>query len=412
MIPVPAEFTRETFAAGVTVIESGAPGECAYLIESGCCEVLVPADGSLRRIDVLSRDDLFGEMALLDNLPRTATIRTLVPTVLVRIERRYVQSLLEQTDPVIQYLMRLLLYRFRSERAAASAQATTGGTPSWMQRPDRQPPIDPHAAALRTIWLARDLTQAIEAGQLELHYQPVIALQSGAMAGVEALVRWRHPTLGLVAPDEFIPLAERTRVIHRVGRWVIQRALDDWPRVRALCDAPMPAFLCINLSAPELSEPDIVDFIGAALAERAIDGAELRVELTETVVIASLQSVSRVAEALRAIGVGIALDDFGTGYAGLSYLQDLPFTSLKIDRSFVGRMLGAPRSLHIVKSALALAAPLGLSTVAEGIEDAAAAQLLRDLGCALGQGYLYAAPMDLPALQAWQHSRGSVSRSD
>ncbi|MEI8305324.1 MAG: EAL domain-containing protein [Burkholderiales bacterium] len=405
MIPVPAEFTRETFAAGVTVIESGAPGECAYLIESGCCEVLVPADGSLRRIDVLSRDDLFGEMALLDNLPRTATIRTLVPTVLVRIERRYVQSLLEQTDPVIQYLMRLLLYRFRSERAAASAQATTADAPSWMQRPDRQPAIDPHAAALRTIWLARDLTQAIEAGQLELHYQPVIALQSGAMAGVEALVRWRHPTLGLVAPDEFIPLAERTRVIHRVGRWVIQRALDDWPRVRALCDAPMPAFLCINLSAPELSEPDIVDFIGAALAERAIDGAELRVELTETVVIASLQSVSRVAEALRAIGVGIALDDFGTGYAGLSYLQDLPFTSLKIDRSFVGRMLGAPRSLHIVKSALALAAPLGLSTVAEGIEEAAAAQLLRELGCTLGQGYLYAAPMDLAALQAWQHTR-------
>ena len=405
MIPVPAEFTRETFDAGVTVIESGAPGECAYLIESGCCEVLVPADGSLRRIDVLSRDDLFGEMALLDNLPRTATIRTLVPTVLVRIERRYVQSLLEQTDPVIQYLMRLLLYRFRSERAAALAQAGTGGAPSWMQGPDRQPAIDPHAAALRTIWLARDLTQAIEAGQLELHYQPVIALQSGAMAGVEALVRWRHPTLGLVAPDEFIPLAERTRVIHRVGRWVIQRALDDWPRVRALCDAPMPAFLCINLSAPELSEPDIVDFIGAALAERAIDGAELRVELTETVVIASLQSVSRVAEALRAIGVGIALDDFGTGYAGLSYLQDLPFTTLKIDRSFVGRMLGAPRSLHIVKSALALAAPLGLSTVAEGIEDEAAAQLLRELGCTLGQGYLYAAPMELAALQTWQHAR-------
>ena len=409
MIPVPAEFSRESFEAGVTVIESGAPGDCAYLIESGCCEVLVPADGGLRRIDVLSRDDLFGEMALLDNLPRTATIRTLVPTVLVRIERRYVQSLLEQTDPVIQYLMRLLLYRFRSERAAASAQASAVAAPSWMQRPDRQPAFDPHAAALRTIWLARDLTQAIEGGQLELHYQPVIALHSGAVAGVEALVRWRHPTLGLVAPDEFIPLAERTRVIHRVGRWVIRRALDDWPRVRALCDAAMPPFLCINLSAPELSEPDIVEFIGGALAERALDGTELRVELTETVVIASLQSVARVAEALRAIGVGIALDDFGTGYAGLSYLQDLPFTTLKIDRSFVGRMLGAPRSLHIVKSALALAAPLGLSTVAEGIEDAAAAQLLRELGCTFGQGYLYAAPMSVTALQAWQRERGRTT---
>ncbi|MBU6272971.1 MAG: EAL domain-containing protein [Betaproteobacteria bacterium] len=409
MIPVPAEFTRESFEAGVTVIESGAPGDCAYLIESGCCEVLVAADGGLRRIDVLSRDDLFGEMALLDSLPRTATIRTLVPTVLVRIERRYVQSLLEQTDPVIQYLMRLLLYRFRSERAAASAQPAAVAAPSWMQRPERLPAFDPHAAALRTIWLARDLTQAIESGQLELHYQPIIDLRSGAMAGVEALVRWRHPTLGLVAPDEFILLAERTQVIHRMGRWVIQRALDDWPRIRALCDASVPAFLCINLSAPELSEPGIVEFIGAALAARAIDGAELRVELTETVVIASLQSVARVAEALRAIGVGIALDDFGTGYSGLSYLQDLPFTALKIDRSFIGRMLGAPRSLHIVKSALALAAPLGLSTVAEGIEDAAAAQLLGELGCTFGQGYLYAAPMDLAALQAWRRGRGQVA---
>jgi CRP-like cAMP-binding protein len=166
MIPVPAEFSRESFEAGVTVIESGAPGDCAYLIESGCCEVLVPADGGLRRIDVLSRDDLFGEMALLDNLPRTATIRTLVPTVLVRIERRYVQSLLEQTDPVIQYLMRLLLYRFRRERAAASAQASAVAAPSWMLRPDRQPAFDPHAAALRTIWLARVLSQAIEGGHL------------------------------------------------------------------------------------------------------------------------------------------------------------------------------------------------------------------------------------------------------
>jgi EAL domain-containing protein (putative c-di-GMP-specific phosphodiesterase class I) len=302
--------------------------------------------------------------------------------------------------------MRLLLYRFRSERAAAAAQ-TAVAAPTWLPKPDRQPPFDPHAAALRTIWLARDLTQAIEGGQLELHYQPIMALDAGRMAGVEALVRWRHPRLGLIVPDEFIPLAERTRVIHRIGRWVIQRALDDWPQVRGLCETVTPAFLCINLSAPELAEPGIAEFIGAALAERALPGAELRVELTETVVIASLQEVARVAEALRAIDVGIALDDFGTGYAGLSYLQDLPFTTLKIDRSFVGRMLASPRSLHIVKSALALAAPLGLSTVAEGIEEAGAARLLQDLGCVFGQGYHYAAPMSLAQLQAWSRARGA-----
>ncbi|MFZ4650263.1 MAG: EAL domain-containing protein [Rubrivivax sp.] len=400
-IQIPAGFTREEHPAGVTLFREGERGDSAYLIESGCVEIVLDGDGSPRRLDMLTGNDLFGELALIDGLPRTATARTVVPSVLLRIDRGYFEDLLGRAEPLVHYLLRLLLLRFRNERSALHQKEAA---PDPALPAPHEPEGDLHASALRTLTLSSDLAAATQSDQLELRYQPILHLASGGLAGCEALVRWQHPRLGLIGPDEFIPLAESSRLIHGIGSWVLQRALDDWPALRSRCQ-PAPGehpFISVNLSAPELSAPGIAEVILHALDTRGIDPAELRIELTETTVIANLEEVSQVTNRLRAAGVGIALDDFGTGYAGLSYLQGLPFTCLKIDRMFIGRMQVSERSHQIVRASLELARPLGLVTVAEGIEEEAVGARLASMGCTYGQGYFYARPLTRADFLAWR----------
>jgi EAL domain-containing protein (putative c-di-GMP-specific phosphodiesterase class I)/CRP-like cAMP-binding protein len=404
----PSRFTRELFDGQATIFRAGDPGDSAYLIESGQVEVLLEVGGEVRRVDVMGPGSLFGEIALLDRLPRSGTVRTLEPTSLMRIDRSFVDELLRTTDPLIQYLMQLLLERIRRERsykpATADPQpsAPTSAAPVRMAYPEPMPAADSralHGAMLRTLALSRDLSDAIDGQQLELHYQPIVHLQSGCLAGYEALVRWRHPQQGLIRPDEFIPLAERTGMIHRIGRWVLGQAMADWPQLRPMCDAQATPFISVNFSAPEFSDDSMASSVLGRLAEAGIPPKELRIELTETTVIGHLGPVTAVTQALREAGVGIALDDFGTGYAGLSYLQDLPFSCLKIDRAFVSQMLTTDRSKHIVRLALELSRWMGMSTVAEGIEDEACAIALREAGCTYGQGYHFAKPMTVQALR-------------
>ena len=228
---------------------------------------------------------------------------------------------------------------------------------------------DLHRAAVRTLSLAQDLSNAVDTDQFELFYQPLLALDGLVMTGYEALIRWRHPVLGLINPAEFIPFAEKTGLIHRIGQWVLHRAIADWAELRPFCrdDANHRPYVSVNLSAPELASPGIVDSIRALLLQYRMDPAELRIELTETVIIQNMEAVSKSVQQLRSLGAGVALDDFGTGYAGLDYLQTLPFTCLKIDRIFVQQIHESARSVHIIRAALELARAMGLSTIAEGI---------------------------------------------
>jgi EAL domain-containing protein (putative c-di-GMP-specific phosphodiesterase class I)/CRP-like cAMP-binding protein len=393
-----AGFSRESHAAGVVLFREGEPGGAAYLVESGCVEITRAVDGREHRMELMSGHDLFGELALIDGLPRSATARTVVPTVLLRVERAYFEDLLQRSEPMVQHLLRVLLERLRSERArwaGASVPAAATAEPAAARVPTAGAEVA--GGALRHLVLTSDLAAAIDADRLELRYQPVVHLATGAITGCEALLRWQHPSLGWIGPDEFIPMAERSRLIHRVGRWVLERALRDWPALRRHCAAVggQPPVLSVNLSAPECSAPDTARHILERLAARGVAPAELRVELTETAVVDNLEPVAAMAGSLRAAGVGLALDDFGTGYAGLSYLQGLPFTCLKIDREFVRHLQDSDRSRQIVRASIELARPLGLGTVAEGVEDEATGALLAEMGCSHGQGYVYARPLPL-----------------
>ncbi len=395
-------FTRDHFDGLDIIFRSGDPGDSAYVIEEGCVEVLKGEGDNQRRVTVLAQGAMFGEVALLDHQPRTATVRALTPTRLIRIDRNHVEELLVRSDPVIQYLLRLLLVRFRNPDGLAAETKLSSELQSDPDRPET-PEGDLHTSAVRTLMLAQDLSNAIAGNQLELFYQPLIALGDMSPAGFEALIRWRHPTLGMVNPMEFIPLAEKTGLIHRIGEWVLHRAIKDWGALREFCQPCSGAipFISINLSAPELGMPATVDAILATIRDKKIAADELRIELTETSIISNVEAVSAALIRLRAAGVGIALDDFGTGYAGLDYLQTLPFSCIKIDKAFVQQMCASERSFHIVQSALALARSLGLTSVAEGIEDPEIGNRLGAMGCTYAQGYQYGRAMPKHDIADW-----------
>ena len=247
-----------------------------------------------------------------------------------------------------------------------------------------------HADVLARLELRSDLERAIGAGELELHYQPVVRLGDGSIAGFEALLRWRHPERGIVSPVEFIPIAEETGLIVPIGRWVLHEATRHARRLEAASAEPLR--MNVNLSAKQLQYAGIVDDVRAALEASGLDAARLVLELTESVLLEDGDvAVGRLNE-LKALGVRLALDDFGTGFSSLSYLSRLPVDILKLDRSFLRD--GAPA---LTAGIVGLGAALQLAVVAEGIETEDQWYALQALGCDYGQGYFFARPLDAEA---------------
>jgi EAL domain-containing protein (putative c-di-GMP-specific phosphodiesterase class I) len=229
---------------------------------------------------------------------------------------------------------------------------------------------------------------------MRVHYQPIVALETGAIVGFEALVRWQHPTRGLVPPLAFIPLAEDTGLIVPLGRWVLQVACEQaarWHR-RGVVDGQDAPFVSVNLSARQFSQVDLVDDVARTLAASRLDPGALELEITESVLMDRSEVGIRTLRDIRGLGVRLVLDDFGTGYSSLSYLKHLPLDMIKIDRSFVAG-IDQPADRSIVEAVIALAHGLDIGVVAEGIETEAQLTLLRDLGCDLGQGYLFSRPV-------------------
>ncbi len=252
-----------------------------------------------------------------------------------------------------------------------------------------------HAAVVRGMELRGDLDRAIRDRQFELHYQPVMELGSGSVVGVEALVRWRHPSRGLLAPMEFIPLAEATGAIVPLGGWILQEACRQ--SMSWAADSPVASewFMSVNVSAVQLGSADFAAVVGDVLDSTGMPSNRLVLEVTESTRLDRPVAVESL-RALSALGVRLAIDDFGTGYASLSALSRSPFQFVKIDRSFVAAMVSEPRAESLIHGVVDLADHLRITSVAEGIEDAEQLARLRAMGCALGQGFYFNAPM-MPA---------------
>ena len=255
-----------------------------------------------------------------------------------------------------------------------------------------------HTHLLERVELEGDLRRAVDRGELVLHYQPLVDIETSAVVGVEALVRWNHPRRGLVPPMQFIPLAEETGMIVPIGRWILEHACEGGAQLTGHDSTRPPLHVSVNLSARQLLDPGLVGHVRSALHRSSLAPDRLVLEITESVVAGNLDVIQSALEELRALGVRIAIDDFGSGYSSLRYLKTLPVDILKIDRAFVTGLGRAAKDDALADAIVTLGHSLGLATVAEGIESAVQLHHLHRAGCDLGQGFLFAAPMPLADL--------------
>jgi diguanylate cyclase (GGDEF)-like protein len=263
---------------------------------------------------------------------------------------------------------------------------------------------DPYSPA--RLQRVSELRDALVNDELVLHYQPKISVAGGEVTGVEALVRWQHPRHGLLAPAEFLPLAERTGLIGDLTRWVVDAALAQ---ARAWQDEGIEVPIAINLAAASILDSALPDVVAERLAHYGVPGSRMTCELSEHTVMGDPRRAGEVLERLRALGVRLSLDDFGTGHSSLSYLKRLPLDELKIDRAFVSGIVGDDHDALIVRSTIDLARNLGLEVVAEGVEGADVMARLRSLRCDEAQGFHLSRPLPADALVAWLRDRGPVS---
>ncbi|HZU10676.1 MAG TPA: EAL domain-containing protein [Pseudacidobacterium sp.] len=262
-------------------------------------------------------------------------------------------------------------------------------------------------SALRKLQLEAELRNAIEAGEMVLYYQPEVDLQSGRVVGLEALVRWQHPERGLVPPSDFIPIAEETGLILPLGDWVLKEVCRQMAAWRSLAGDLLDLRVSVNLSAKQFSQPDLVERIAAILEDAGVAARHVGLEMTESSLMADSETAFKTMQQLRRMGVGLHMDDFGTGYSSLNHLHRFPFDTLKIDRSFVQRMISEKGPQEIVSAIVHLARSLKMHVVAEGIENASQMQFLQSLGCHFGQGYYFAKPLPASTINAILESQAA-----
>ncbi len=266
---------------------------------------------------------------------------------------------------------------------------------------------DMRASVMARLQLETDLRRALERAEFRNVYQPIVTLESGRIVGLEALLRWKHPKRGLVGPEEFIFVAEETGLIRELGWWSLREAcrqMRDW---RARSDAYLDLAVSVNLSAKQLLQPHLIEDVTSLLRELALPAPALKLEITESAVMADPTAAAEVLQQIKSLGIRLAIDDFGTGYSSLSYLHRFPLDTLKIDRSFISGSMEGGEGMEIARTIMPMARNLRLDVVAEGVETVEQVALLKRLQCKYAQGYYFSkplAPEEVDSLMAEGHT--------
>jgi diguanylate cyclase (GGDEF)-like protein len=266
-----------------------------------------------------------------------------------------------------------------------------------------------HSNILDRIQLVADLRGAVDNKELSLYYQPIIDLRTQQLTGFEALVRWHHPTRGLIYPMEFIPLAEEHGLIYQIGAWILHEACRELKLLQVRYPAQPPINMSINISSRQFSQQDLVATLSGSIAETGVDPRTLILEITESMIMENVTAAVETMKRLRNMGIHIHLDDFGTGHSSLSYLQLFPVSALKIDRSFINKLTAGGENQEIITHIVALAKSLNFDVIAEGVEMEHQLAKIKNLHCGYGQGFLFARPMAFKAIDAWmQEQKGQI----
>jgi EAL domain-containing protein (putative c-di-GMP-specific phosphodiesterase class I) len=404
---------RKTLHAGATLFLAGDVGEAAYLVEAGRLVIYVQSDEGELVLAHRGPGELVGEMALLDGGIRSACVRAVEPCTLVIITREQLSRRLAETDPILRMCLSVVLERYRETVGLLAAK---GSEPPPRPTGLEQPLPRPHLTdAIDTLLLEREINAGLERGEFASFLQPIVRLESQRLAGFEALMRWHHPTRGLLQPAAFIPVAEASGAITALTAYAVAELVGMVPAIAGAsranpCGCEGVPFVAINVSGHDVASPDFPAMVSRLVAAGGLDPRCLKFEITESSLITNSDLTAGILAELRAAGFGVAIDDFGTGYSSLSYLSTLPATTLKIDRSFVRTMLTESTSFRIIRTIVRLAEELEISVVAEGIEDEKQAEALRRLGCEFGQGYYFGKPVSyddaLRDIAAWPARNG------
>lgn len=375
------------FKKGQQVFKVGDEAHCAYIVESGSISVY-PKNRSDQLIAILHKGELLGEMGVIDESNRSASAYAETDLELLVIDREQITKRLEKSDPIIRGVMEVLLRRIRSmlgiKHEFEEVVTEDYGEDSIVSR------------GLDKIRFEKELHQALENGDINNVYQPMVCLKNGKIAGFEALSRWNHPEKGMVSPFEFITLAEESDLIKTMGLQIFDSACEQlalFQKTRDEIDASLPPlFMSINVSSAQLTAKNFFSDIYQITQKYGIEPSNIKIEITESLVV-DYKKIKVWIDDCRNMGFKLSLDDFGTGYSGFQHLLELDFHTIKIDQAFTMTIDSNPKSLIMLEIITGMAKRMNMSVVAEGIEDLECANKLKNIGVDYAQGYYFFKPM-------------------
>lgn len=363
------------YQAGDIIFNQGEASDCAFVIDQGKVDIFIENE----TLDTLVAGDLFGEMGVLDQQPRSTSARAATDLALLEVKTNQITERLKSSDPIVKALVRVLLKRFRSLLSSDNTFSTD------VLFSEVESVIEDEG--LSKIKMESELRSAIANQQIQTVYQPINDIETGNIAGFEALSRWEHPEKGMISPFEFITLAEETDLIVDVGRLVFERACH------VLSQLPEHFFININVSPKQLDNDLFLNHVVQLMKSKGVSPARLKLEITETMVV-DYQRANQWIQKCKGLGFPICADDFGTGHSGMQQLVALDFDVLKVDQVFIRNMYENKKYAIILQTIARIAADLGMKLVAEGVEENAQYQSLKLLGFDYGQGYFFGRPMD------------------
>ena len=370
-------------------MRQGESGENAFIIEDGRVEITVESDGKKHVVGTRGEGAMLGEMSLIDNAPRTATVTALEDCTVLEITKNDFTRRLEQTDAVLRMTIQVILTRYRDMLNRSNLKNPTDSSIAETQELSYFEQTD----AVETIRIANEFMVALKNNEISLHYQPIIDFQTGEVHGFEALMRWIHPEKGFISPGVFIPVIENNGQIIEASKWAFKEACSALKRIQEKSGYKRELHMSVNFSSEDFSSPDFVDNMYNALSETDVKPQQLHLEITERILMAQPEKAKETLAMCRKAGMGISIDDFGTGYSSLNYLHAYPINTLKIDQSFVRDMQEKKNSRELVRSIITLGQNLNMSIIAEGVEQIEEAEILKEMGCHFAQGYYYAKPV-------------------
>lgn len=378
---------------GESVFEEGDQGDFAYIIEEGEVEIWTMVNDQRLVLNILGVGSMFGELALVDKQPRSASAIAKTDLVLTLVTKEQVNRRVEEADPILRMLLLMVMRYFRSETNHFRGLKVNKLSNSFYLDKQKQVELSKRiSGAVDLIRMESDLHTAIYQEQFNLFYQPIINLVTDKIEGFEALIRWQHPEKGLISPDLFIPLAESTSMIIPIGQWVILEGLRALQRIKEVSGQEL--YLSFNIASRQIEDRSFLKWLTVSVQKAHIHPHQIKLEILERTLFDNERTLSWVYNCHQR-GFLVVLDDFGTGYSSLQYLNDCNLDTLKIDKSFVHKLDEKSNSKSIFQAILSLSNALGISVVAEGVETQKQLEILKEMNCPFGQGYFFAKPFPL-----------------